>query len=76
MTTEFHVLPYGERWQLSRDGSRVALLDTQAEAIAEAHDRAGRDQSAKVVVHDASGHVQPQSPDPAPQQAAYVSGSS
>jgi hypothetical protein len=75
MATEFHVLPYGERWQVSRDGSRVAILDTQAEAITEARDRAGQEESSQVVVHDAAGHVQRQSPDPVQQQTAYLSGS-
>lgn len=55
---EFHVLPYGERWALSRDGRRVATFDTKQQTIEEACDRAQAEELSSIVVHDAHGHVQ------------------
>jgi hypothetical protein len=61
---DFHVLAYGDRWQISRDGSRIAIFDSQEATLAQAcclAQSAGgpsTDRYAQIVLHDVDGHVQ------------------
>jgi len=55
---EFHVLPYGHRWTLSRDGQRMGIFDTKQQTIEEACQRARAEELSSIVVHDSQGHVQ------------------
>lgn len=54
---EFHVLPCGHRWVLSRDGTRIAMFDTKQETIEAACDQAQAERNSAIVVHDGGGHV-------------------
>ena len=56
-SVEFHVLPCGRRWALSRDGVRVGLFDSKQETIEAACDRAQIEEHSAIVVHDELGHV-------------------
>ncbi|HEY9291082.1 MAG TPA: DUF2188 domain-containing protein [Microlunatus sp.] len=55
---EFHVLPYRQRWALTRDGQRLGIYDTKQQTIEAACDHAQREDRSSIVVHDRHGHVQ------------------
>ena len=55
---EFHVLPYGRRWALSRDGQRVETFETKQQTIELACELAQAEEVSSIVVHDGHGHVQ------------------
>lgn len=57
-SVEFHVLPYGQRWALSRDGRRMEIFDTKQQTIEAACQRAQAEEMSSIVVHDSHGHVQ------------------
>lgn len=57
-TVEFHVLPYGHQWALSRDGERVGVFDTKQQTIEAACQRARAEELSSIVVHDSHGRVQ------------------
>ena len=55
---EFHVLPCGQRWALTRDGERMGVFDTKQQTIEEACRRAHAEELSSIVVHDSHGQVQ------------------
>jgi hypothetical protein len=59
---EFHVLPCGSRWAVSRDGAKVATFDTKQQTLEAACDLAQSEERSSIVVHDRQGHVQRRQP--------------
>jgi len=59
---EFHVLPCGRRWAVSRDGAKVATFETKQQTLEAACDLAQGEEWSSIVVHDRDGHVQRREP--------------
>jgi len=58
--TEFHVVPYNDRWQVKRDGTAVFELPTKAEAVEKAAAEGRLAPAAQVIIHRADGTIEEQ----------------
>lgn len=56
--TEFHVVPYNERWQITRDGAAVFELPTKIEAVQKAAAEGRLAHRAQVIIHKADGTIE------------------
>lgn len=57
---QFHVAPYGDKWQVSRDGSSMGIFDTQIEAMQQAYSHAQEKHPSTITVDkDAAGESAP-----------------
>lgn len=58
MAQEIHVVPNGDRWEVTRSGDAepIATFDTQAEAIDFGRDQARNDE-VEFVIHGADGAI-------------------
>lgn len=55
--TEFHVVPYKERWQVKRDGVAEYEFPTKDEAITKASADARLMHPSQVIIHNADGKI-------------------
>lgn len=55
--TQFHVVPYKDRWQIQREDTAVFELPTKAEAVDKAAAEARLAHPSQVIIHNADGKI-------------------
>ena len=55
--TEFHLVPYNDRWQIKRNGQPVFEIPTKAEAEKKAEAEARLAHPSQLFIHNADGTI-------------------